>query len=35
VEELDREWDIERCVEMMAPTFTLLGMTLGLTVNRK
>src|SRR5436305_766385 len=35
LEELDREWDIERCVETMAPAFTLLGMTLGLTVNRK
>lgn len=33
--ELDREWDIERYVETMAPTFTLLGMTLGLTANRK
>jgi hypothetical protein len=33
--ELDNEWDIERYVETMAPTFTLLGMTLGLTVSRK
>lgn len=33
--ELDREWDIERCLETMAPTFTLLGMGLGLTVSRK
>lgn len=33
--ELDAEWDIERCLETMAPTFTLLGMCLGLTVNRK
>src|SRR5947209_19982007 len=33
--ELDEEWDIERCLETMAPTFTLLGMTLGLTVSRK
>jgi hypothetical protein len=33
--ELDDEWDLERCVETMAPTFTLLGMTLGLTVSRK
>jgi hypothetical protein len=33
--ELDEEWDIERCVETLAPTFTLLGMGLGLTVSRK
>jgi hypothetical protein len=33
--ELDREWDIERYLETMAPTITLLGMTLGLTVSRK
>lgn len=33
--ELDREWDIERCVETMAPTFTLLGLFLGLTRDRK
>lgn len=33
--ELDEEWDIERYLETMAPSFTLLGMTLGLTVNRK
>ena len=33
--ELDQEWDIERCVETLAPSFTLLGMTLGLTVSRK
>jgi hypothetical protein len=32
--ELDEEWDIERYVETMAPTFTLLGLTLGLTRNR-
>jgi hypothetical protein len=35
IAELDEEWDIERYLETMAPTFTLLGMTLGLTVNRK
>jgi hypothetical protein len=35
LEELDQEWDVERCVETMAPTFTLLGMTLGLTVDKK
>jgi len=33
--ELDQEWDIERYVETMAPTFTLIGMTLGLTVDRR
>ena len=33
--ELDEEWDIERYVETMAPTFTLLGMGLGLLVSRK
>jgi hypothetical protein len=33
--ELDEEWDTERYVETMAPIFTLLGMTLGLTVSRR
>ena len=33
--ELDAEWDVERCLETLAPTFTLVGMTLGLTVSRK
>jgi hypothetical protein len=33
--ELDQEWDTERCLETMAPTFTLLGLTLGLTVSRR
>src|SRR4051812_32908147 len=33
--ELDQEWDVERCVETLAPTFTLLGMGLGLTVSKK
>lgn len=33
--ELDREWDIERAVEAMAPSFSLLGLALGLTVSRK
>ena len=33
--ELDREWDVERYVETMAPTFTLIGMGLGLTVSKK
>jgi hypothetical protein len=35
LEELDREWDIERVLETMAPTITLLGLALGLTKNRK
>jgi hypothetical protein len=33
--ELDEEWDIERYLETMAPTFTLIGLTLGLTTNRR
>jgi hypothetical protein len=33
--QLDQEWDIERCVETMAPTFTLIGLTLGLTTDRR
>jgi hypothetical protein len=33
--ELDNEWDIERYLETMAPTFTLIGMSLGLTISRK
>lgn len=33
--ELDQEWDIERCLETMAPTFTIIGITLGLTRDRK
>jgi hypothetical protein len=32
--ELDREWDIERYLETMAPTFSLAGLVLGLTKNR-
>jgi hypothetical protein len=32
--ELDEEWDVERYLETMAPSFTLLGITLGLTRNR-
>jgi len=35
LQELDEEWDIERYVETMAPTFTLLGLTLGLTRDRR
>jgi len=33
--ELDYEWDIERCVETMAPTITLIGIGLGLTMSKK
>jgi hypothetical protein len=33
--ELDLEWDIERYVETVAPSLTLAGLTLGLTVNKK
>jgi hypothetical protein len=33
--QLDEEWDIERCLETMAPTITLVGLTLGVTVNKK
>ena len=35
LQELDREWDVERYVETMAPTFSLMGLALGVTVNRK
>ena len=33
--ELDEEWDTERYLETMAPTFTLIGMGLGLFASRK
>jgi hypothetical protein len=33
--ELDREWDIERMLETMAPTITLLGLTRSFTRSRK
>ena len=33
--ELDEEWDVERYVETMAPSFTLLGLTLGVTKDRR
>jgi hypothetical protein len=33
--ELDEEWDVERWVETLAPSFTLLGLTLGLTKSRR
>jgi hypothetical protein len=34
LEDLDREWDIERYLETMAPTFSLLGLALGITRHR-
>jgi hypothetical protein len=33
--ELDEEWDVERWVETLAPSFTLLGLSLGLTRDRR
>ncbi len=33
--ELDQEWDIERCLETMAPSITLLGLFLGVTTDRR
>ena len=35
LEELDREWDIERVLEAMAPSFTLVGLALGIAKNRR
>ncbi len=35
LQELDEEWDVERYLETMAPTFTLVGLTLGLTISRR
>lgn len=35
LEELEREWDIERLLEANAATVSLIGLTLGATVNRK
>lgn len=33
--ELDKEWDVERVLEVNASTLALTGLALGLTVNRK
>jgi hypothetical protein len=33
--ELDREWDVERLIEVEAPTMTITGLLLGVLVNRK
>lgn len=35
LEELDREWDIERTLEANAAVFSLIGLTLGRTVNKR
>ncbi len=35
IEELEREWDIERVLETNASALALTGLTLGLTVNKK
>jgi len=33
--QLDAEWDVERCLETMAPTVTLLGLLLSVRVHRR
>lgn len=35
IQELDREWDIERVLEVNASTLALTGLTLGVTMNKK
>lgn len=35
IEELDREWDVERVLEVNASTLAWSGLVLGATVNRK
>ena len=35
LEELDREWDMERLLEANAASFSMLGLTLGLTVGHR
>jgi hypothetical protein len=35
LKELDQEWDIERWLEAVLSTFTLIGLGLGVAVNRK
>ena len=35
IEELDREWDVERVLEVNASTLALSGLVLGVTVNKK
>ena len=35
LKELEREWDIERTIEIEAPSLSLAGLVLGATVSRK
>ncbi|TCS33072.1 hypothetical protein EDC30_11813 [Paucimonas lemoignei] len=35
IEELDKEWDVERVLEVNASTLALTGLALSLTVNKK
>lgn len=35
LEELDHEWDVERCLETGASSLVILGLTLAATVNRR
>lgn len=35
LDELDSEWDVERCLETAAPTFSLIGLALGVTKDRR
>ncbi len=35
LQELDREWDMERILEANAATVSLIGLTLGAAINRK
>lgn len=35
IEELDREWDVERVLEANASTLAFIGLALGVTGNRK
>lgn len=35
IDELEREWDVERTLELNASTLALTGLVLGVTVNKK
>jgi hypothetical protein len=35
IRELDKEWDVERVLEANASSFTLTGLLLGLTVDKR
>lgn len=35
IEELDKEWDVERALEVTASTLALTGLLLGMTANKK